>query len=244
MTSDELCDGIKDTDGLTMLKPLEVLVCSKGADCNALTVDEASELSTSVEVNGSVSDKVGLSVPKLLEPVICPAAAILIVDEALEPSTSMELSGGAVDADGLPVIKLPDSLVCSGAADSDASAVVGALELPKSAELCTGIALAAEAMVVVNSAADVWSKLSAPLAVVMEAEMRFPDDKNMLLPVVDIVLVEILGVPEVRDVLVVAFGLLIVVKKTELALVTVGTLAVETSEATLMSEAAKSVDVL
>lgn len=227
-----------------MLKLLEVLVCSKGTDCNALTEDETSEPSTSAEVDGSASDEVGLSVPKLLEPVICPEAAMLIVDEAPEPSTSMELSVRTVDADGLPVIKLPESLVCSGAADSDASAVVGALEVPKSAELCRGIALAAEAIVVVNSAVDVWSKLSAPSAVVMEAEMRFPDDKNMLLPVVDIVLVEVLGIPEVRDVLVVASSVLIVVKETELALVTVGTLAVEMSEAILISEAAKSVDVL
>lgn len=226
-TSEELCDGTKDTDGLTMLKLLEVLVCKKGADNNALTVDETSEPSTSVDVNERVSDIVGLSV--LLELAICPAALMLTTGEALEPSTSVELTGRAADA----VVKLLDSLVCSGAADSDISVVVGELGLLKSAELCTGMAPAAE----------VCSKLSELSVVVREAEIGFADDENTL-SAADIVLVEISGVSEVRGALVVVSMLLVVVRGIELALVSMGTLAVETSEAAFTLEAAKSADVL
>lgn len=224
-----------------MLKLLEVLVCKKGADNNALTVDETSEPSTSVDVNERVSDIVGLSV--LLELAICPAALMLTTGEALEPSTSVELTGRAADA----VVKLLDSLVCSGAADSDISVVVGELGLLKSAELCTKISLellkSAELCTGMAPAVEVWSKLSELSVVVREAEIGFADDENTL-SAADIVLVEISGVSEVRGALVVVSMLLVVVRGIELALVSMGTLAVETSEAAFTLEAAKSADVL
>lgn len=224
-----------------MLKLLEVLVCKKGADNNALTVDETSEPSTSVDVNERVSDIVGLSVP--LELAICPAALMLTTGEALEPSTSVELTGRAADA----VVKLLDSLVCSGAADSDISVVVGEPGLLKSAELCTKISLellkSAELCTGMAPAVEVWSKLSELSVVVREAEIGFADDENTL-SAADIVLVEISGVSEVRGALVVVSMLLVVVKGIELALVSMGTLAVETSEAAFTLEAAKSADVL
>lgn len=224
-----------------MLKLLEVLVCKKGADNNALTVDETSEPSTSVDVNERVSDIVGLSV--LLELAICPAALMLTTGEALEPSTSVELTGRAADA----VVKLLDSLVCSGAADSDISVVVGELGLLKSAELCTKISLellkSAELCTGMAPAVEVWSKLSELSVVVREAEIGFADDENTL-SAADIVLVEISGVSEVRGALVVVSMLLVVVKGIELALVSMGTLAVERSEAAFTLEAAKSADVL
>ncbi len=223
-----------------MLKLLEVLVCKKGADNNALTVDETSEPSTSVDVNEKVSDIVGLSV--LLELAICPAALMLTTGEALEPSTSVELTGRAADA----VVKLLDSLVCSGAADSDISVVVGELGLLKSAELCTKISLellkSAELCTGMAPAVEVWSKLSELSVVVREAEIGFADENT--LSAADIVLVEISGVSEVRGALVVVSMLLVVVKGIELALVSMGTLAVETSEAAFTLEAAKSADVL
>lgn len=224
-----------------MLKLLEVLVCKKGADNNALTVDETSEPSTSVDVNERVSDIVGLSV--LPELAICPAALMLTTGEALEPSTSVELTGRAADA----VVKLLDSLVCSGAADSDISVVVGELGLLKSAELCTKFSLellkSAELCTGMAPAAEVCSKLSELSVVVREAEIGFADDENTL-SAADIVLVEISGVSEVRGALVVVSMLLVVVKGIELALVSMGTLAVETSEAAFTLEAAKSADVL
>lgn len=92
--SDELCSEMEDTDGLTILKLLELLVCRKGDDSGIPAVVETPELVKPVELCSEKVDADGLAKLELLRAVDSSETADngeLTVLEVLAPSTSVEI---------------------------------------------------------------------------------------------------------------------------------------------------------